>query len=332
MNQPRVAVTGGAGFVGSHSVLGFGERGWHVTVIDNLSSGHAEFAKLADTFEHVDLLDADALDDVFARGRFDGVLHCAALAEVAASVADPLWYHRHNLTTTMNLVASIRRHGNAPIVFSSSAAVYGAAQTVPIYEDHPRAPINPYGFTKLACEELLAACESAYQLRSVCLRYFNAAGSDPLLRTGERHSPETHAIPNILRAASDATFRFQLFGTDYPTRDGTCVRDYIHVADLAEAHARALEYLWRGGVSRAINVGSGDGTSVRELVGAVTAATETSIPVDEVGRRDGDPPSLVAAIELAGEVLGWHPVRSDIVTVVADAWRWRRRELGLVAR
>ncbi len=329
MTQRRVLITGGAGYVGVHSVLEFRARGWWVGVVDNLTTGHAEFAAHADAFEQLDLRDRDALGRAVASMRPDGVLHCAALTEVGASVADPTGYLRHNLVSTLNLIDAAVENGAVPIVFSSSAAVYGEPRVIPIPEDHPRDPINPYGFTKYAAEEALFACERAHGLRAICLRYFNAAGADPAARVGEWHEPETHVIPNVLRAARDPAFRFRLFGTDYPTRDGTCVRDFVHVADLAAAHALALEALWAGAPSAAYNVGSGQGNSLRELIAAVERVVGRPIPVDEGPRRAGDPASLVAATDRVQAELGWSPRFGDLETIVAHAWAW---ELARAAR
>lgn len=321
----RVLVTGGAGYVGVHTVLAMRARGWEVAVVDNLSTGRAEFAALADQFAQVDLLDSDALSRVVEGFRPDGIVHCAALAHVAESMREPVRYHRHNLNSTLNLIEASATCGAVPIVLSSSAATYGEALQTPITEDHPQHPINPYGFTKLACEQALWASEGPLGIRAVALRYFNAAGADPGLRAGEWHDPELRVIPNVLRAARDPGFAFQLYGTDYPTRDGTCVRDYIHVHDLARAHMRTLEYLWDGGRPRAFNLGTGHGVSVRELVSAVEKTVGVSLRVEDQPRRPGDPAELVASGARIEQELGLRPERSAIEQVVADAWRWLDR-------
>lgn len=320
-----VLVTGGAGYVGSHSVLHFREVGWRTVVFDDLSTGHRELAALADRFIEGDLEDAEAVGAAVASEPFDGVLHCAAKSLVGESVAQPLLYFRANLGGAVNLLQAALDCGGVPIVFSSSAAVYGDPAEVPLTESAPTRPINPYGFTKLGIERALEACDVAHGLRSVSLRYFNAAGADVEGRAGERHEPETHLIPNLIRAGlTGQTFR--LFGDDYPTPDGTCVRDYIDVGDLARAHRLALEHLWEGGGSAVLNLGSGDGFSVRQVLEAAETALGGPIRCEVVARRPGDPAVLVADHARAREVLGWVPERSRLETMLTTAVAWHRRE------
>lgn len=290
--------------------------------MDDLSTGCPEFAELGDHFACIDLRNRRALASTLDRFAPDAILHCAARIEAGESVRHPLDYLDHNINTALPLIreASTRR---IPIVFSSTAAVYGEPREVPIRESHPRTPLSPYGFSKLTVEYALEAASVAHGLKAVSLRYFNAAGADPQLRAGELHVPETHVIPNLLRAAlSRGTQPFSLFGADYPTRDGTCLRDYVHVCDLAAGHAAALEYLWGGGETIAINLGSGHGTTVRELVSAVARVTGHGFDVNETDRRPGDPAILLADISLAAERLGWRPRQSDIDTILTTALAW----------
>jgi UDP-glucose-4-epimerase GalE len=240
-------------------------------------------------------------------------------------VESPAKYYRNNVTGTLNLLEAMRAQGVDRLVFSSTAAVYGTPERTPIPEDHPLAPINPYGASKLMAERILQDCDAAYGLKSVSLRYFNAAGADPEGRIGEAHVPETHVIPLALEAAYAEPAAFRIFGTDYPTPDGTAIRDYIHVVDLVDAHVRALEHLASGGASAALNLGTGAGVSVREIVSAVERVTGRRLKPGETPRRAGDPPALVADPRRAEALLGWTPRRSDLDTIIADAWAWRLR-------
>jgi UDP-glucose-4-epimerase GalE len=323
-NSPLVLIAGGAGYVGAHSTLAFRERGWRVAVVDDLSTGRPDFAALADHFACIDLRNRQALARTLDRFAPDGILHCAARIEAGESVVRPLDYLDHNINSALPIVREAAARA-IPFVFSSTAAVYGEPTEVPIPESHACIPVNPYGFSKFAVEYALRAAATAHSLRSVSLRYFNAAGADPGGRAGESHEPETHVIPNLLRAAlSGGSLPFRLFGVDYPTRDGTCLRDYIHVADLASGHAAAFEYLWAGGQTCAVNLGSGHGTTVRELCAAVAHATGARFDVVDEPRRAGDPAVLLADITLARTTLGWRPERSDIDSILADALQWER--------
>ncbi|MBK8907085.1 MAG: UDP-glucose 4-epimerase GalE [Rhodospirillales bacterium] len=321
---PRVLVTGGAGYIGSHACKALASAGFLPVAFDDLSRGHASAVKWG-PLVHGSLLDAEALADVVAVHRPVAVLHFAGLAYVGESVEDPLAYYRTNVCGSMVLVDAVRAHGGPPIVFSSSCAVYGVSAAGVIDEQHPRAPINPYGRSKNMVECLLRDCEPAYGLRSVCLRYFNCAGADPEGELGEDHDPEPHIIPRILAAAAGETGAFDIYGGDYPTPDGTAVRDYVHVSDLAAAHVAALRYLLDGGDSLALNLGIGRGYSVREVVGAGERVTGRRIRTQVRDRRPGDPPILVASPGLARAVLGWQARYDDLDDMIATAWAWRCR-------
>ncbi|MEJ5211030.1 MAG: UDP-glucose 4-epimerase GalE [Burkholderiales bacterium] len=315
-----VLVVGGAGYIGSHMVAELLARGCRVTTFDNLSTGHRD-AVLGGEFIQGDLADRAALDALFQSRRFDAVMHFASFIQVGESVREPAKYYANNVTNTLNLLDAMVAHGVGRFIFSSSAAVYGNPLAVPIAEDHPRQPINPYGRTKAMVEDILADYDRAYGLRSVCLRYFNAAGADPAGRLGERHEPETHLIPLVLRAAAGRLPHISVFGRDYDTPDGTCIRDYVHVADLAAAHWLALEYLLAGGGSTAFNLGNGAGFSVAEVIATAERVTGRAIPVQDAPRRPGDPPRLVADATRAREVLGWRPRHEALATLIAHAWQ-----------
>ena len=319
-----ILVTGGAGYVGSHACKALAAAGHTPVVYDNLSRGHREFARWG-PLEVGDLGEAAKLDAVFARHRIDAVMHFAALAYVGESVEQPALYYRNNVGGTLELLEAMRRAGVGLMVFSSTCATYGVPERMPITEDLRQQPINPYGATKLMIERVLRDYEPAYGLRSVALRYFNAAGCDPGGEVGEDHEPETHLIPRVLMAADGMLPRIDVFGTDYPTPDGTCLRDYIHVADLADGHVRALDYLQRGGASSAINLGTGRAFSVREVIAAAERVTGRRIPVHEGPRRAGDPPVLVADATRARTLLGFAPRYSEIEPIVETAWRWHKR-------
>jgi UDP-glucose-4-epimerase GalE len=321
----KVLVTGGAGYIGSHACAALAARGHEVVVFDNLKHGRRDFVQWGELIVGElgkESSIAAALRDV----RPDAVMHFAGLISVAESVENPAAYYRNNVVGSVNLLDAMRRCGVNTLVFSSTAAVYGTPVSTPIPEDHPLAPINPYGASKLMAEQVLKDYGAAFGLRHVCLRYFNAAGADPEGRIGEAHVPETHVIPLALEAAYGDPTAFKIFGNDYPTPDGTAIRDYIHVVDLAEAHVRALEHLAAGGASAALNLGTGTGASVRELVQAVERATGRALKPQNRPRRAGDPPSLVADPGRAKELLGWTPRRSNLDTIVADAWAWRLKQ------
>ena len=319
-----VFVTGGGGYVGSHCAKAFAEAGWTVVTYDNFSRGHRDLVKWGEAIEG-DILDRAALDAALARVKPDAVAHFAAFAYVGESMASPETYYRNNVLGTMTLLDAMIAAGVGQMVFSSSCATYGISNDL-ITEDTPQAPINPYGETKLICEKMIRDYGLAHGLRSVALRYFNAAGCDPDGETGERHDPEPHVIPLAIRGAMDGTFTFNIFGSDYDTPDGTCVRDYIHVSDLADAHKRALDYLADGGASDVFNLGTGRGYSVLELADAVGRVAGKPVPRVMADRRPGDPPRLVASADKAKRILGWVPERSDLDTILKTAWAWFQKE------
>jgi UDP-glucose-4-epimerase GalE len=320
----KVLVTGGAGYIGSHAVRALQERGHDPVVFDNLSRGHREAVVDAPLIEG-DLLSGDAIALALASTGAEAVLHFAALTYVGESVGHPDLYYRNNVAGTLRLIAAMREHGVDKLIFSSSAAVYGDPIRVPIDEAHPRSPSNPYGRTKLACEWMLEDAGAAFGIRFAALRYFNAAGSSRDGRLGEDHDPETHLIPRVLMAVTGEIPSVTILGTDWDTPDGTCVRDYIHVEDLAEAHVLALERLARGGASGAWNLGTGHGSSVREVIACAEKVTGRGVPAVEGARRTGDPPVLVAAAGRALRDLEWAPRRSGLEEIVASAWAWIRK-------
>jgi UDP-arabinose 4-epimerase len=326
MSKP-ILVTGGAGYVGSHACKALASAGWRPVVYDNLSRGHAEAVRWGPLVEG-DLHDRAALVEAIRTHGVAAVMHFAAFAYVAESVGDPELYYRNNVAGTLGLLAAMREAGVGTIVFSSTCAVYGAPDRVPISESTAKSPLNPYGDTKLAIERALHWYGEAYDLRYAALRYFNAAGADPDGEIGEDHHPETHLIPRVIRAAFGRGDPVEIYGTDYPTADGTAIRDYIHVTDLADAHVRALDYLDRGGDSIALNLGTGKGSSVREVIAAVERIAGRPVPRREAARRPGDPPELVADPALARDRLGWRARRSDLDTIVATALAWETQATG----
>lgn len=315
----KVLVTGGAGFIGSHTVLALHEAGHQTVVVDNLGNGHRD-AVLAGEFHALDIRDTPALARLMASSGVEAVIHFAAFIEAGASVSDPLRFYDNNVGGSLSLLQAMRQSGLGQLVFSSTAAIFGTPQSLPIVEDAPKVPTNPYGQSKLMVEHLLADCEAAFGLRAVCLRYFNAAGADPDGRLGERHDPETHLIPLALAAALGQGPPLTLFGDDYPTPDGTCLRDYVHVTDLAAAHVCALAHLGSGGASRAFNIGTGQGFSVREVIAAVEAVTGRTVPYALGPRRPGDPAALVASNARAISELGWSPRFTALHDMVAHAF------------
>lgn len=320
----NILVVGGAGYIGSHTCLDLASKGFTPVVYDNLSNGHAEFVKWG-PFEHGDIRDRARLDAVLDTYRPAAIVHFAALIEVGESVHNPTGFFENNVAGTLTLLSAAQAAGIDKLVFSSTCATYGLPQAMPMDETHPQAPINPYGRSKLIVEQMLSDLDAYEGFRSVALRYFNAAGADSEGRIGEWHSPETHAIPLAIEAALGRRSDFKVFGWDYDTRDGTCVRDFIHVLDLADAHSRAVQYLLDGGESVALNLGTGDGTTVKELLSAIEAVSGKSFPVEYVGRREGDSPMLVADNGKARSVLGWQP-RFDLTAIIETAWNWHSSE------
>lgn len=318
----RILVTGGAGYVGSHCVRGLCETGHEVTIYDDLAhGGHREAVDRRAKLVVADLADAGRLDRSFAEEHFQAVMHFAASAEVGESVREPLAYYRNNVINTVSLLEVMRRHEVRKLVFSSTCAVYGVPPSIPITEDMPRNPINPYGRTKLAIEWALQDSAAAWGLGATALRYFNAAGAASDGSLGEDHHPESHLIPRVLQVALGQSDAIKIFGDDYPTRDGTCVRDYIHVDDLAAAHVLAIEKL-EPGLGLQLNLGIGRGYSVREVVEACRRVTGRAIPSRLGQRRPGDPPQLVAESTKARRVLSWTPKYTDIESIVGTAWKW----------
>ncbi len=319
-----ILITGGAGYVGSHTVHALADCGYELAVVDNLSTGFRAAVPQGVHFYEGDIRDRAFLDGVFAAEPVEGVIHFAASSQVGESMAHPLRYYDNNLGGTRVLLERMLAHDVKNIVFSSSASVYGEPRQLPIRETDPTEPTNCYGETKLAMEHMMHWAETAHGLCYVALRYFNACGARMGGGIGEAHDPETHLIPLILQVANGQRPQIAVFGTDYPTPDGTCVRDYVHVDDLARAHQLALEYLLHGGESQCINLGSGSGFSVREMIDAVRRITGHAIPVSEQPRRAGDPAVLVASIEKAAAVLGWQPQCSGLDQVIESAWAWHR--------
>lgn len=312
----KYLVVGGAGYIGSHMVKHLQDAQHQVVVADIAPPRPGiEWAPL-------DIADARALDGLFAEQRFDAVFHFASHIQVGESVSDPAKYYQNNVTATLTLLQAMLRAGIGHLVFSSSAAVYGDPHYIPIDEAHTKAPINPYGRSKWMVEQVLQDYDRAYGLKSVCLRYFNAAGADPGGLLGECHEPETHLIPLILQAASGRRAAITVFGRDYDTPDGTCIRDYVHVADLASAHGLAVDYLLAGGASCAFNLGNGLGFSVQQVIDAARQVTEREFCVQEARRREGDPPRLVADATQARAVLGWEPQYARLEQIIRHAWEW----------
>jgi UDP-glucose 4-epimerase len=324
--KPTILVTGGAGYIGSHAVLALKQAGYGVVVIDNLVYGHRDLVEKVLQVELIvgDTNDRSLLDNLFATHNIAAVMHFSAYAYVGESVTDPAKYYRNNVVGTLTLLEAMLAASIKQFVFSSTCATYGVPNTVPIPEDHPQNPINPYGFTKLAVERILADFDVAYGLKSVVFRYFNAAGADPSGLLGEDHGPETHLIPLVLMAALGKLKSVSIFGTDYPTPDGTCIRDYIHVTDLADAHILGMEYLLQGGDTGVFNLGNGSGFSVKEVIETAEMVSGQTIKVVESDRRPGDPPILVGSSDKARKILGWKPQYPSLKDIISHAWQWHQ--------
>ncbi|MEL7608186.1 MAG: UDP-glucose 4-epimerase GalE [Bacillota bacterium] len=318
-----ILVAGGAGYIGSHMVMKLLESGYHAIVADNLSTGHREAVK-ADRFYEGDIRDGVFLDRIFTENRIDGVINFAAFSLVGESCANPLKYYGNNLAGAQSILGAMKTHGVKSIVFSSTAAVYGEPERQPIREDDRTKPTNPYGESKLSIERLLHWCDAAYGIKYAALRYFNAAGADSENGLGEDHRPESHLIPLVLSVALNKRDAIGVFGDDYPTRDGTCVRDYIDVRDLAHAHLLAYEFLAREGKSDVFNLGNGSGFTVKEIIDVARRVTGHPIPARIEPRRAGDPSALVASNQKALEVLGWKPKHSELEDMIGSAWRFHR--------
>ena len=316
-----ILVAGGAGYIGSHMVALLVKRGYEVVVADNLRTGHWQAVKGARKMYVGDLRDGALLHQIFTENKIDGVINFAAFSLVGESVTNPLKYYGNNVEGAVSLLSAMQAHGVDKIVFSSTAAAYGEPEKQPIEEGDRTEPTNPYGATKLAIENMLKWCDCAYNIRYVALRYFNAAGSDTEAGIGEDHNPESHLIPLVMKTALGQRDHIGIFGEDYPTPDGTCVRDYIHVKDLAEAHLLALEYLEQGGSSDVFNLGNGAGYSVREIIETARRITGKEIKAVVEPRRGGDPSVLIASNKKAAEVLGWKPVLG-LDQIISDAWAW----------
>lgn len=320
----NVLVIGGAGYIGSHMVKLLLESGNSITVLDNFSTGHRDAILGGEVIEG-NLGNRTILDRIFSSHRFDGVIHFASFIQVGESVEKPDRYYRNNVANTLNLLEAMHEHGAGNLIFSSSAAVFGKPEYVPMDERHPKNPVNPYGTSKLMVERMLADFDYAYGLRSTSLRYFNAAGADPDGLLGERHDPESHLIPLVLQAASGRRRAVEVFGHDYETPDGTCIRDYVHVVDLCQAHLLALAHLARGRETDTFNLGNGNGFSVQEVIDTTRRVTGRKITVEDAPRRPGDTARLVADASRAREVLGWAPHYTSLERIVGDAWRWETR-------
>jgi UDP-glucose 4-epimerase len=326
-SQGTILVTGGAGYIGSHAVLALQQAGYDLLVLDNLANGHRELIEetLRAPLIVGDTNDRELLDRLFAEHDIAAVMHFAADIAVGESVSDPAKYYRNNVVGTLTLLQAMVQASVKQFVFSSTCALYGVPQFIPLTEDHPFAPISPYATTKWVVEKMLQDFAIAYGLRSVSFRYFNASGADPQGRLGEDHDPETHLIPLILLAALGQREEICIFGTDYPTPDGTCIRDYIHVSDLAQAHILGLEYLLTGGESNVFNLGNGNGFSVREVIEMAREVTGKEIRVIEKERRPGDPPILVGSSDKAKQVLNWQPKYADLENILSHAWQWHQQ-------
>ena len=324
----KILVVGAAGYIGSHMVVRLLQDDVEVMTFDNLSAGYRD-SVLGGIFIEGDLANTDLLDKVFSENKFDAVMHFASFIEVGESIISPAKYYFNNVTNTQNLLDAMVKHGVLNFIFSSTAAIFGEPEYVPIDEKHTMVPINPYGRSKLIVEQMLADYDHAYGLKSVALRYFNAAGADPESRIGERHIPESHLIPLVLQAASGRRDSISIFGQDYDTPDGTCIRDYIHICDLCEAHLLAIKTLQSSNKSAVYNLGNGNGFSVKEVIDTAKKVTARDIAVELAARRVGDPARLVADAELAKKELKWKPAFASLETIIRHAWLWEEK-LGVL--
>jgi UDP-glucose 4-epimerase len=319
----NILVTGGAGYIGSHTCLALTEKGYTPVVYDNLVNGHREFVQWG-PFELGDVRERERLEEVIGLYKPAAIIHFAGLIEVAESITNPIAFFDNNVSGSLALFAAALQAGINKVVFSSTCATYGIPQEIPMRESHPQLPISPYGTSKLLVERILRDLGTYQNLRSVILRYFNAAGADIQGRIGEWHNTESHVIPIAIDVARGKRSLFKIYGSDYPTPDGTCIRDFIHVADLADAHARSIDYLLTDGPSIALNLGTGRGTSVKQLVHAIEMISKIRLPIEFATRREGDPPELVADNTKAKSTLQWQPVH-DLEAIVKSAWDWHRK-------
>ncbi len=325
-----ILITGGAGYIGSHTVINLLKRNYKIIIFDNLSTGHIETINALKTignieFQKGDLLNIKDLELLFEKNKIDAVIHFAAFSLVEESCKNPKKYYENNVIGTLNLLNTMIKYNVKKIVFSSTCATYGVPKILPLDENHPQNPINPYGNTKLTIEKILKDYDSAYNLKSVILRYFNVAGCDSLIRTGEWHTPETHLIPNVLKAVTDKNKIFKIYGTDYNTPDGTCIRDYVNVEDLADAHRLSLEYLNKNNISDIFNIGTENGNSVKEVFDICQKVTNTQINVEITERREGDPPILYANASKAKNILGWAPEKT-LFDSIQTAYLWEQKQ------
>lgn len=323
----KILVVGGAGYIGSHMVKLLLDLGYQVTTLDNLSGGYRD-AVPGGEFVEGDLADQALLGSLLGAGDFSGVMHFASYIMVGESVVDPAAYYRNNVSNTQNLMDAMVEHNVSSLIFSSTAAIFGDPQYTPIDEDHPKDPVNPYGRTKLMVEQMLTDYDRAYGLKSNCLRYFNAAGADPSGLLGERHDPESHLIPLVLMVASGRRESITVFGQDYGTEDGTCIRDYIHVSDLCDVHHLALQRLWADRTSNVYNLGNGNGFSVRDVIETAARVTGKKIRVEYGPSREGDPAVLVADSSRARQELDWSPKYQELEVILEHAWQWEQKMAG----